>query len=330
MGAKSRRPAVQQSTSGPPAQAPQVLPASPFSQAASTALSQDADAETTQQEATVLPPEPIRQQQEAPLPELRDKHQGKNEYEDYEQLTAFVQGSGDEHVVDPMDVKQGALGDCYFIASLAAVARANPDAIQKLLVDNGDGTFDITLYIRTHSWSEPSKVTKTIDSQLASKYAGTPLYAGLGDSEEGQSEGWAPLLEKRLAQEKGSYDDISGGKIAKGFHYAGAFEMLTGKKQSTEMVGGLADDEILLLIQDALDNQKPITCGTLSGEQSADLTRAANAHNVHWNHAYAPISVDPGAKTISLQNPWGSSHVMDLSLADFKRFYKTLRIGGAI
>jgi hypothetical protein len=330
MGAKTQRPVTQHSATEPAARTPQTLPASPFSAAAQSALSQDSDAETTHEEATTTTQEPTRGQQEAPLPELRDKHQGKNEYEDYEQLTAFVQGSGDEHEVDPMDVDQGSLGDCYFVASMAAVARANPDAIKELLVDNGDGTFDVTLYIRTHAWSKPTKVTKTIDSRLASKYAGTPLYAGLGDSAEGQSEGWAPLLEKRLAQEKGSYNEISGGNISKDFHYAGAFEMLTGKKQSTELVGRLGDDEILLLIQDALDNNKPVTCGTLSGEQSEDLTRAANAHNVHWNHAYAPISVDPGAKTINLQNPWGTSHVMDLSLADFKRFYKTIRLGGAI
>ncbi len=195
MGAKTKRPVAQQSSAAPAAQAPQTRPTSPFSAAAQSALSQDGDAETTQEEATKTTSEPTRSQQEAPLPELRDKHQGKNEYEDYEQLTAFVQGSGDEHVVDPMDVDQGSLGDCYFVASMAAVARANPDAIKELLVDNGDGTFDVTLYIRTHAWSKATKVTKTIESRLASKYAGTPLNPGLGDCPQAQQEGCAPLLE---------------------------------------------------------------------------------------------------------------------------------------
>lgn len=326
MGGKSQKPPEKKATNGAPASTPESSTFSAFGNAATNALIQDADAQTT----TSTPPEPTRKQQEEPLPELRDKHQGKNEYEDYEQLTAFVKGSSDEHEVDPMDVDQGLLGDCYFIASLAAVARANPEAIKDLIIDNGDGTFEVALFIRPHAWSEPVRVTKTIDSQLASKYAGTPLYAGLGDSAEGQSEGWAPLLEKRLAQEKGSYDDISGSKISKGFHYAGAFELLTGKKQATDLVSGLSDEEILVLIQDALDNNKPVTCGSLSDEQSEDLTKAANAKNVHWNHAYAPISVDPSAKTISLQNPWGTSHVMDLPIADFRRFYKNVRIGGAI
>ncbi len=30
---------------------------------------------------------------------------------------------------------------------------------------------------------------------------------------------------------------------------------------------------------------------------------------------------------INLQNPWGSSHVKELPVKDFKRFYKALRIG---
>ena len=33
-------------------------------------------------------------------------------------------------------------------------------------------------------------------------------------------------------------------------------------------------------------------------------------------HASAPV-----------QNPWGSSHVSGLEIADFKRFYRGLRIG---
>jgi hypothetical protein len=340
MGGKTHRKAKQpnaDSSSGPglEAEAPDAtknLAGSPryfaetMGNAAAAAMIKDPDADT----ATSAPPEPARKQQEAPLPELRDKHQGKNEYEDYEQLTAFIKGSSDEHEVDPNDVDQGSLGDCYFMASLAAVARANPDAIKKLITDNGDGTFKVTLYIRGHAWSKATPVTKTIDARLASKVAGTPLYSGLGDKADGKSEGWGPLLEKRLAQEKGSYHDISGGNISKGFNYAGGFELLTGKKQKTESVSALSDDEILLVVKDALDNSKPVTCGSLSGEQSADLTTDANKHNVFWNHAYAPMAVDPGAKTISLQNPWGTSHVENLSIKDFRRFYKNIRVGGAI
>ena len=73
-----------------------------------------------------------RRQQRDPLPALRPKHDGK-EYEDFTNGVAFVQGEGDAHEVDPHDVNQGALGDCYLIAGMAAVARADPEAIKNAI-----------------------------------------------------------------------------------------------------------------------------------------------------------------------------------------------------
>jgi len=35
---------------------------------------------------------------------------------------------------------------------MAAVAQANPEAIRRLIKDNGDGTYDVTLYLRDHFW----------------------------------------------------------------------------------------------------------------------------------------------------------------------------------
>jgi hypothetical protein len=47
---------------------------------------------------------------------------------------------------DPSDVKQGALGDCYLLAALAAVAKTNPALIERMISDNGDGTYNVTIY----------------------------------------------------------------------------------------------------------------------------------------------------------------------------------------
>ncbi|HEX5272978.1 MAG TPA: C2 family cysteine protease, partial [Gemmataceae bacterium] len=49
-----------------------------------------------------------------------------------------VKGPVFTQVPSPDDVKQGALGDCYFLAALASIAAANPDAIQGMMCDNGD------------------------------------------------------------------------------------------------------------------------------------------------------------------------------------------------
>lgn len=44
-------------------------------------------------------------------------------------------------------------------------------------------------------------------------------------------------------------------------------------------------------------------------------------------NAYAPEAVDVQALTIDLQSPWGSSQGRGLEIADFKHFYRGLRIG---
>ena len=269
-----------------------------------------------------------RRQQDEKLPGLRPKHEGK-EYEDFENGTAFVKGANDDHAVDANDVKQGALGDCYLIAGMAGVARADPSLIEDLIKDNGDGTFDVTLYIRPSAYSRPRPVTKTVDARLAVKYSGKPLYAGIGDEADGKSELWTALIEKTLAQHKDSYDFISGGNINKqGFHYGGASEMLTGKRENYMPTDSMDSDEALLWIDLALEEGRPVTVSSRNLKDDEDLTREANGRNVYWNHAYAPISVDLDAETMDLQNPWGSSHVEDLSGADFIKYYRAIRIGG--
>ncbi len=269
-----------------------------------------------------------RRQQADGLPALRPKHEG-SAWEDFTQGTAFVKGANDAHAVDANDVKQGGLGDCYLIAGMAAVARADPKLIENLIKDNGDGTFDVSLYIRPSRYGSPRKVTKTVDSRLAVKYSGKPLYAGVGDQEGGKSELWTALIEKTVAQHKESYDLISGGNINNhGFTFAGTTELLTGKMENYINIDSIDKDDALLYIEIALEEGRPVTVDSRNLESDAELTQKANAKNVYWNHAYAPVSVDLSGGSLDLQNPWGSDHVDDLKVEDFMKYYRSIRIGG--
>ncbi|MCO4747689.1 MAG: hypothetical protein KC912_23030 [Proteobacteria bacterium] len=266
-----------------------------------------------------------RVQQQEELPGLRPKHEGK-EYKDIANAQAFIKGEGDAHAIDPNDVAQGALGDCYLIAGMAAVARANPEAIQNLIKDNGDGTFDVTLYIRQYYYSKPTKVTKTVDARMPMN-GSKPLYAKAGDKNDEGTELWTSLIEKTVAQHKGSYDLISGGNINKGFEFHGATELLTGKKEGYMALSSLDEDDALLHIAIALDDKQPCTCDSLNMSEDQDLASAAKKFNVYGNHAYVPSSVDLDGRTVDLQNPWGSHHVENLPIADFFKFYRSIRVG---
>ena len=81
------------------------------------------------------------------------------------------------------------------------------------------------------------------------------------------------------------------------------------------------------MMNEALTGSKPITVDSFNFEDEA-LKNAAESVNVYGNHAYAVKSVDIAARTVTLQNPWGSHHVVDLPIKDFKKFYRALRVGG--
>lgn len=272
---------------------------------------------------------PEGKDQPGPLPTVRDKHKDTANWKEPEGAAAFVKGAGDTNEVDPNDVAQGALGNCYFIAGMLAVARANPDAIKKLIKDNGDGTYEVTLYLRSSPYAKPKPVTKTVDGRLATGPSGNPLYAKAGDKDGGKTELWTALIEKRLAMEKGSYEQISGGNIGKdGFNFAGATEMLTGKTEGYFATAGMSADDALLHIAIALEEKKPVTCDTKDMEKLPDMAKEAEAYNVHGNHAYAPLSVDLDGGKISLSNPWGSDNVADLPVKKFLEWYRGIRVGG--
>jgi hypothetical protein len=56
----------------------------------------------------------------------------------------FVKDGSDVHEVDMNDVDQGGIGNCYVMASIAAVARQDPERIKNMVHDNGDGTYTVT------------------------------------------------------------------------------------------------------------------------------------------------------------------------------------------
>ena len=45
-----------------------------------------------------------------------------------------------------MTLVKARFGDCWYIASLQAVARSNPRIIEEAITDNGNGTYTVRLY----------------------------------------------------------------------------------------------------------------------------------------------------------------------------------------
>jgi len=109
--------------------------------------------------------------------------------------------------IDPNDINQGALGNCWFLASIASLAE-NPALIKRLFITkeyNPEGIYKIKL-CKNGEW-----VTVTIDDYIPCFEYGGPMFA----RNEGD-ELWVLLLEKAYAKLHGNYCQLRNGFLAHG------------------------------------------------------------------------------------------------------------------
>ena len=174
------------------------------------------------------------------------------------------------------DVKQGNLGDCYFLAALSAIAAQDPSMIRNAMRDNKDGTVTVRFY---NEALEPVYVT--VDKTIPMKN-GTDLYAS-----GGKEALWVKIMEKAYVQSgldngklkkaeagtfKGKYKTIEGGTVFD------AVSMLLGQKQgivtgahkylsltSKSGTGDYTDKEreYAAALQEALSHGQIVTAGNL-------------------------------------------------------------------
>ena len=124
------------------------------------------------------------------------------------------------------------------------------------------------------------------------------------------------IIEKALAMHKGGFEDIRGSKINnKGFKFHGALELLTGERQTRLRTSDLGEDQTMLMIQKALADKRPVVAGSMNMKDEPAMASEAKKYNVYGNHAYAPESVDLENRTVTLTNPWGKKHVIDMPIA---------------
>ena len=113
--------------------------------------------------------------------------------------------------IEPGDMQQGAIGDCWLIAGLACVAE-RPEILQgairsKRVTPHGKYKFRLWNTIRGQAGTEWLNIT--IDDRIPVK-EGTlePLFASSDHNEM-----WAMLMEKAFAKMYGGYKNLEGGQM---------------------------------------------------------------------------------------------------------------------
>lgn len=209
--------------------------------------------------------------------------------------------------VEMDDVHQGSCGDCYFMATLASIARMNPEYIvgdRGMIQELGDEHkfFRVRFYDK-----EGNRINVDIDNKFWNK-AGRPIYAREGkSSEENSYDPWVMAVEKAWAKANNSgYDGIEGARAdgkerVREVEYSFA---VTGKSAFYCMTTNVPDKAKLMemMKKHVLEDKLPITLYSSDPGDPAFPNR--DPHLVE-NHAYALRSVNDDG-TFDIFNPWNN------------------------
>ena len=245
--------------------------------------------------------------------------------------------------IEPGDLCQGQIGDCWLIAALASAAE-HPSTIRNVFISreyNPKGKYQVRLF---HPGEKEWKVI-TIDDRMPCQ-AGTkqPLFTKqVGD------ELWAQLLEKAFAKLCGSYSHLAGGFVPWGWRVLtgdtvfqvkcndeGSWERLNIKcgigTDSTEVQmfrtgEKFTSEQLWHIVLRYLDAKCILGAGGVRKDDSSADGVGLNGENVNEvrglveDHAYSvlearELGLIPGlrlgggllgqVKLIKLRNPWGA------------------------
>ncbi|MCK6548698.1 C2 family cysteine protease [Myxococcota bacterium] len=205
---------------------------------------------------------------------------------DRQSMDLFASGTPDWK-----SVEQGRVGDCAYLAAIVAKTKNDPEAIKKMIKDNGDGTYEVTL-----PGKKPVTVTRPTEAELA--YYGTAGKDGL----------WLSVLEKAVGQSQGRgnllwntklpQDELDGAIGWRGIN------PITSRSTDGDLLVATTKNRTRTRLDDAFKNNRIVTAGIRNQIGSGETP-------LPMGHAYSVVGWDRKTDTITLRNPWGRGELKD-------------------
>ncbi len=236
-----------------------------------------------------------------------------------------------EEAMNYDDVKQGAIGDCYFPAALAATVFIDADdAIRTDLIREVKHKNGMTAYFSVRfydAWGEYQDIP--VDADLVRKN-GRATYARSADSSSSGEEWWVSLVEKAYAEWHGGYQEIGDGGWV-----GDVMQALTASNATYRRLTYLSDSSVGTAIQNNIAKNRPVAAGTYGEDDGVDY----EGKGVWAYHAYSVLGAEErdGTWYVTLRNPWGCCEpgdtgggdgIFELDMATFKELYQGLTLGG--
>lgn len=191
------------------------------------------------------------------------------------------------------DVVQGRngsryLGDCWLLASLAALAQTQPGVLEQAITDHEDGTYTVRLYgedARGSLTAEDVRVQGTIPKTAD----GRDAYA----QREDPSELWVVIIEKAFAAWKGGYGGLHAGVPSD------ALTALTGQQATNTFTKGKSSEALGETFRESADEGRAMVAAS---RPDLSLERGG----IIPGHAHTILRVEGTGEnaTVTLRDPY--------------------------
>jgi hypothetical protein len=203
------------------------------------------------------------------------------------------------------DPIQGAVGNCYLIAALAAVAWADPyRIIQRTRATSGtDHTNAIQFYSKNHRHNGPTKLVEVTDKTLVDRW-NRPVYCSSFDS----GEIWPAVYEKAYAKwTTNDTTDMPDILKTRGGDPVAAVAQITNETPYYYATNARTAAAIFTIVRANSVSYKTIHPMVAWTYAASDPDIKYIGPNIAANHAYTILgwATRSGQSYIVLRNPWG-------------------------
>ena len=195
------------------------------------------------------------------------------------------------------DIKQGGLGDCYFLASIANLANY-PSLIFRMFKTkeiNDEGYFEIILHI-----DGEEQIVIVDDFLPVDKKTSKPVF-----SLPNGNEIWVMILEKAWAKVNGGYVNIIGGVPHEALECLAGFGSVTFCTENSDRQDIDAYyEEIAYAIKEADKQNCLISCGTSSTDKKYEKVGLVDGHAYTLIEAVEITTNGKKVDLFKIRNPW--------------------------
>ncbi|VXD14932.1 putative Peptidase domain protein [Planktothrix serta PCC 8927] len=238
----------------------------------------------------------------------KDLPLAKGEYaygEANEATYKYVQGQLFQNGIQYTDVRQGFLGDCYYLAALAGIALADSNKIKDMFIDNRDETYTVRFF------NNGQTDYVTVNRFLPTEPNGTLSFARAGNFwntyTNSSNELWVALAEKAYAQiNEAGWIGQDGTNSYKGIEGGGA---QVAAEQVARLKGSYHgfDNWTVADAISAFASGAIVFFSSRSEQHKAQI----GSKKLVGGHAYLLKSYDTVKRTVTLFNPHNSGNSYD-------------------